>query len=222
MRILFIEDDKETAQTIKEELESYFVVEVVHTGEDGEYQAYVNDYDVILLDYMLPGINGIEVCTKIRAANNGVPILMLTANDDIPNKVGALEAGADDYLTKPFNFDELLARIRALLRRQRTVTGTNILKVEDLIYDVNKKVVTRHGIPLTLRRKELYLLEYLMRNAGQIITREMIFNHVWDSENDSLTNTIDVHIKYLRDRVDKNFDKKLIKTVHGLGYKIEA
>ena len=139
MRILLIEDDKDTAQTIKEELKNYFVIEVVHTGEEGEYHAQINEYDVIIIDYMLPGINGVEVCTKIRAANNCVPILMLTGTNAIPNIVGAFEAGVDDYLLKPFNFDELIARVRALMRRPQNFINTCMLQVDDLVFDVNKK-----------------------------------------------------------------------------------
>lgn len=222
MRVLIIEDDHEMAQTIKEELKQFFLVDVVHTGEEGEYQASVNEYDAIIMDYMLPGINGMEVIQKIRSTNNNTPILMLTGNSTLDVKVDSLNEGADDYLVKPFHFSELLARVRAIMRRQNMSSKMNILVVGDLVLDVNSKIVTRNGVPITLRRKELYLLEYLMRNAGQVITREMILNHVWDTEFDSLTNLIDVHIKYLRDRIDRNFDKKLIKTIHGIGYKIEA
>lgn len=222
MRVLIIEDDHEMAQTIKEELKQFFLVDVVHTGEEGEYQASVNEYDAIIMDYMLPGINGMEVIQKIRSTNNNTPILMLTGNSTLDVKVDSLNEGADDYLVKPFHFSELLARVRAIMRRQNMSSKMNILVVGDLVLDVNSKIVTRNGVPITLRRKELYLLEYLMRNAGQVITREMILNHVWDTEFDSLTNLIDVHIKYLRDRIDRNFDKKLIKTIHGNGYKIEA
>lgn len=222
MRILIIEDDKETAQTLKEELGKYFVVELALSGEDGEYKSQINNYDLIILDYILPDINGLEVCIKIRANRIHTPILMLTGQQEMQKKVEALNSGADDYLTKPFSFDELLARIRAILRRgPKTLTSNNI-SVGDLILDLHRKIVKRKGVSIFLRRKELYILEYLMRNQGKVITREMILDHVWDSMSDSLTNTIDVHIKYLRDSVDKPFDKKLIKTIYGLGYKIEA
>lgn len=222
MKILLVEDDKETAHTVRDELKHYFVVDLAYTGEDGEYKIQANEYDVVIIDYMLPDMNGIELCTRIREANNLVPILMLTGTSAVPTIVGAFDAGVDDYVVKPFNFDELLARIRALMRRPRNLVSKNILKVDNLTFDVNKKVVMRDGVAITLRRKELHLLEYLMRNAGQIITREMIMNHVWDSDNDSFTNMIDVHIKFLRDAVDRKFNKKLIKTVHGLGYKMEG
>lgn len=178
MRVLLIEDDHVTAQTIKDELKQYFLVDVVHTGEEGEYQASVNEYDAIIMDYMLPGLNGMEVIQKIRSTNNFTPILMLTGTNTLDVKVDSLNEGADDYLVKPFHFPELLARVRALMRRQNMSAKMNILVLDDLVLDVNSKIVTRNGVPITLRRKELYLLEYLMRNAGQVITREMILNHV--------------------------------------------
>jgi len=221
MRILLIEDDKQMALTIKERLNGYYIVEVVHTGEEGEYNAQINEYDVILLDYVLPDKQGIQVCRTIRAAGVKDPILILTGQFEVDKKVEALDSGADDYLIKPFSFEELFARIRALLRRQNTVQTSSLLTVGDLTLDTARRIVKRNKKVIPLRRKELYLLEYLMRNPGRIITRDMIFDHVWDSTNESMTNIVDVHIKYLRDRIDKSFSKKLIKTVHGLGYKIE-
>lgn len=222
MRILLIEDDPQTAQTVKEELEKQFIVEVANSGVDGEYQAHVNKYDLIILDYMLPDINGIDVCKSIRSSGNHAAILMLTGEAEVSNKVQALESGADDYLTKPFSFDELRARIKALLRRQSGTFSSNILQLADLSFDIDKKIVKRNGIPIELRRKELYLLEYLMRNCGRVVTREMILDHAWDSASEPMTNTVDVHINYLREKIDKPFAKKLIKTAHGLGYKMEA
>ncbi|MEK7572121.1 MAG: response regulator transcription factor [Patescibacteria group bacterium] len=222
MRILLIEDQVHMALTIKETLEKSYIVEVAYTGEDGLSLAQNNMYDLIILDYIMPDINGLFICKHLRKNEVKAPILMLTAQLDIQKKVIALDAGADDYLTKPFSFDELQARIRALLRRKNTESGSNILTVGNLIFDLNKKVIKRDGQKISLRRKEQYLLEYLMRNAGYTITREMIFDHVWDSANESFSNIVDVHIKYLRDQIDKPFDKKMIKTVHGFGYKIEA
>jgi len=222
MRLLIIEDHKDTALTLKEEFAKHFVTEIAYTGEDGEYKAQVNGYDVIVLDYLLPDINGLEICKKLRENNIQAPIIMLTGENTTQKKVALLDAGADDYVTKPFNFEELLARIRALLRRNSETFQTNVLSLADLCLDAQRKTVTREKTSITLRRKEFYLLEYLMRNAGRVVTREMILNHAWDSSTESVNNIVDVHIKYLRDRIDKPFEKKLIKTIHGLGYKIEA
>ena len=159
-------------------------------------------------------------CKKIRKSGHSMPILMVTGQSEIEKKVMALDAGADDFLIKPFQFAELTARVRALLRRRKTDLIPMTLIVEDLIFDVSKRVVKRNGNIINLRRKELHLLEYLMQNNGQVLTREMILDHIRDSTNDSITNIVDVHIKYLRDKIDKPFGKKLIKTIYGMGYKI--
>jgi DNA-binding response OmpR family regulator len=222
MKLLFIEDDKELAETLKEELENYFTVDLAFSGEEGEYAAFVNGYDVIVIDYNLPGINGIEVCKKIRESRIAIPILMLTGEVEVAKKIDALNSGVDDYLTKPFVFGELLARIKALLRRPPQTLYSNIISVGDLIIDIDNQHVSRNGKPITLRKKEFHLLEYLARNVGRVITRDMILDHVWESIEEPVTNTVDVHIKYLRDHIDKEFDKKLIKTVHGMGYKLEV
>ena len=208
--------------TLKEELGKDYILETSFTGEDGEYRAEIDEYDLMILDLGLPDIDGFEICKKVRKNRMNVPILVLTGEDDLETKVSLLEAGADDYLTKPFTFAELKARIRALLRRQHQTFASNILSIGDLTLDINKKIAKRGMRIISLRRKEFYLLEYLIRNAGTVLSRGMIMDHVWDSESDSLTNIVDVHIKYLRDQIDRPFDKKLIKTVHGLGYKIEA
>ena len=222
MKALFIEDDKELAETLKEELSSRFIIDLAFSGEEGEYNSFVNDYDVIIIDYNLPGINGIEVCRKIREGNIRTPILMLTGEVEVSKKIEALNSGADDYLTKPFVLEELLARIKALLRRPPQMLHSNIISIGDLTIDTDNQQVARNGKTILLRKKEFHLLEYLARNEGRIITREMILDHVWESLEEPITNTIDVHIKYLRDHIDKEFDKKLIKTVHGMGYKIEG
>jgi len=222
MKILLIEDDKQMAKTIKEGLKDYYVVDVAYTGENGDFQAQVNDYDTIIIDIVLPDIDGITVCKKIREAEIKAPILMLTGKTQVRDKVTALDAGADDYLTKPFSFAELLARVRALIRRNPDTLVSNKLSVGNLTLDVASKTVKRKGTKIPLRRKKFNLLEYLMRNQGIVVTRSMILEHVWDSETNPMTNTVDVHIKSLRDKVDRPFQKSLIKTVHGLGYKIEA
>lgn len=221
MKLLLIEDDKQTAKTIKEAMKDYYAVDVVYTGEDGDFRAQVNDYDTIIIDIVLPDIDGITVCKRIREAGIKTPILVLTGKVQVRDKVTALDAGADDYLTKPFSFAELLARVRALMRRNPDTLSSNKLFVGDLNLDVSSNTARRRGRKISLRRKEFSLLEFLMRNSGRVVTRSMILEHVWESETDPVTNTIDVHIKSLRDKVDRPFEKSLIKTVHGLGYKLE-
>jgi two-component system OmpR family response regulator len=171
---------------------------------------------------MLPDFDGIQICREIRQAKVKTPILMLTGKSSVTAKVEALDVGADDYLTKPFNLKELSARIRALTRRNVNSLPTNTISVGDLTLDTTSKIVKYKDKKITLRRKEFRLLEFLMRNQGKVVTREMILEHVWDSNTDTITNTIDVHIKYLRDDVDKPFGTNMIKTIHGLGYKFEA
>ncbi len=222
MKILIIEDDRQTAETIRDVMKDYYAVDVAYTGEDGEYQASVNEYDVIVLDVVLPDIDGVEVCKRIRENEIKTPILMLTGKTETKDKVTALDSGADDYLTKPFKFAELLARIRALMRRAPSTLDSNTLSVGNLSLDIGTNMVKRNDKTIPLRRKEFGLLEYLMRNRGRVLTRSMILEHVWDSDTDPITNTVDVHINYLRDKIDKPFTDQLIKTVHGLGYKIEA
>ncbi len=222
MRLLLVDDDKDTALTIKEELARNYITDIAFNGENGEYQAYINEYDLIILDLLLPDINGIEVCRKIRRNGIKTPILMLTGHSEIQNKITALDSGADDYLTKPFDISELLARIRAILRRQTDTFTSNTLAVGNLEINLDKKTVTREDRSIFLRRKEFDLLEYLVRNRGKVLSRTMILDHVWENVDNPGTNTIDVHIKYLRDRIDRPFDKKLIKTIRGFGYKIET
>ncbi len=222
MKILLIDDDLQMASTIKDLLSVFFTVEICSGATDGESIIYSNEYDLVILDILLGDGNGIEICRKIRENNYTMPILVLTGKIEIEYKVRALNCGADDYLTKPFNTEELIARIRALLRRQRSGFVTNTLTIGDLTLDLEKRKVIRGKNVIPLRRKEFSLLEYLIRNAGRVMTRDMILDHLWDSDTDSLTNLVDVHIKYLRDQLDKPYRKKMIKTVHGIGYKIEA
>jgi DNA-binding response OmpR family regulator len=222
MRILIVEDLEDLALSIKEELKPTYAVDICTTGKDGSYQARTNEYDLIILDIQLPDISGIQVCSEIRSDGIATPILMLTGESEIESKVIALDTGADDYLTKPFKFEELTARIRALMRRTQDTMTTNRITVEDLTLDTALRTVNRGNKAIKLRRKEFDLLEYMMRNAGKVLTRSMILEHVWDNNVDFFTNAIDVHIKYLRDQVDRPFKKKLIKTVHGLGYKLQG
>ncbi len=222
MRILIIEDEKDMAATLRDLLKKNYTVDVAYSGKSGIHQAKVNDYDLITIDVALPDISGLIVCETIRKEKILCPIIMVTAHHDPQEKVRAFDVCADDYLTKPFNFEELRARIRALLRRPRQLVTEEVLRIDSLELDPERRVVNREGQSVNLRRKEFDLLEYLMRNKGRVLTRSMILDHVWDNNVDPFTNAIDVHIKHLRDKIDRPFSKKLIQTVHGLGYKIES
>lgn len=223
MRILIVEDEHKIADALKRGLEQErFAVDVAYTGNEGLTYATVREsYDVLVLDRMLPGeVDGIEICKKVREAGNHVPILMLTAKDKTADRVEGLNAGADDYLVKPFAFEELLARINALLRRSKESSGA-VLQVHDLELDPAAFTVQRGGKPIQLSKKEFALLEYLMRNAGRILTKDNIIAHVWDYDADVLTNTVEVYIGYLRNKIDKPFGgQQLIHTVRGFGYRV--
>ena len=221
MRVLLIDDEKNLAIAIRESLSKYFVIDVAYNGQDGEYLAHINEYDLILLDYILPDISGVELCKKLRMANIKVPILFVTVKYAIRDKVLALDAGADDYILKPFSVKELHARIRALIRRGSHIYNDDVLKADNLVLDVAKRTVVRNEKEIYLRRKEFNLLEYMLRNQNRVLTRAMILDHVWEGGMEELSNTVDVHVKYLRDKIDKSYKRKLIKTVHGLGYKLE-
>ncbi len=218
MRILVVEDEKKLASFVRRALkEKRYAVDVAYDGNEGLFLADVNQYDLIILDIMLPNKDGISICRQLRKNNNDVPILMLTARDDIEDKITGLDAGADDYLTKPFAFGELLARVRALTRRKQNVK-TNILKVADLELDRLTHKVTRAGKAIELTGTEYILLEYLMLNADQVLTRTMISEHVWNDDFQAFSNVINVYINYLRKKIDGGFDKKLIHSVRGTGY----
>ena len=222
MRILIVEDEHRIANSIKKGLEQErYAVDVAYTGTDGYDLASTEDYDLILLDIMLPEMNGIEICKELRKNKIHIPILMLTAKGQTEDKVVGLDAGADDYMTKPFSFDELLARVRALTRRKGTIVNTN-LSVEDLVLDKKLFSVKRDGQEIKLSSKEFSLLEYLITNKNTIITKDQIISHVWDYDADILPNTIEVYIKNLRNKIDKPFKnrKPLIHTVRGFGYRI--
>lgn len=218
MRILVVEDEKKIASFIERGLkEQHYAVDVATDGTLGSSLADVNDYDLIILDAMLPGKDGFSICREVRAAKPEVLILMVTARDSVKDKVRGFEAGADDYLTKPFAFEELLARVGALLRR-KTTKKTNTLNVADLELDRLKHTVKRAGKDIPVTSKEYALLEYLMLNAGDVVTRTMITEHVWNEDFDSFSNVIDVYINHLRNKVDKDFKKPLIHSVRGTGY----
>lgn len=218
MRLLLVEDDTRMANFIAKGLrESSYAVDVASDGEAGVYQAELNEYDAIILDVMLPQKNGIEVCRYLRTNGKTVPILMLTARDAVEDRITGLDCGADDYLTKPFAFGELLARIRALLRRSGEIREERI-KIVDLEIDTSARRAWRAEREIELTAKEYALLEYLARQKGRIIGRAEIAEHVWDENFDAFSNLIDVYIKRLRSKMDEGFDRQLIHTKRGAGY----
>ncbi len=218
MRILVVEDEKKVAGFIKKGLEEEtYAVDVAHDGAEGFYLGKENQYDLIILDWMLPEMDGLEILQKLRQSEVDTPILLLTAKDTVDDKVTGLNKGADDYLTKPFAFSELLARVRVLLRRGQKETKT-ILTLGDLTLDLVSHKVRRGDEDIELTSKEYSLLEYFMRNPGKVLTRTMIAEHVWDYNFDTFTNVIDVYINHLRKKIDKNFPKKLLHTMRGVGY----
>lgn len=222
MRLLVVEDEKKVASFLKKGLEEeYYAVDVAYDGEQALYMIELNDYDLVLLDIMLPRIDGMAVLRRIRENSNFVPILMVTAKDSVDNIVEGLDAGCDDYLTKPFAFGELLARIRALLRRDKEAK-TPILEVADLRLSPLTHEVTRCDRNIDLTAKEYALLEYFMRNPNRVLTRTMISEHVWDYHFDSDTNVVDVYVNFLRKKIDRDFDIKLIHTIRGVGYMIKG
>jgi heavy metal response regulator len=218
MRILVVEDEKKVASFIKRGLEEeHYEVDLAGDGEQGLAMAETNVYDLILMDLMLPKLDGLAVVKELRRKQISTPVLCLTAKDTVDDIVSGLDSGSDDYLTKPFAFAELLARVRALVRRGTKDRGAEI-RFSDLRLDPVAHKVWRGGKELELTAKEYALLEYMMRNPNQVLTRTMIAEHVWDYTFDSFTNIIDVYVNYLRKKVDKDFDKKLIHTVRGVGY----
>ena len=221
MRILVIEDEKKIAEFIRRGLkEEGYSVDVAYDGQQGYQLAHLNEYDLIILDLMLPKIDGLSLCRQLRQEKITIPILILTVRDSVKDKVTGLDAGANDYLTKPFAFEELLARCRALLRSYGESEPTK-LKVADLEFDLLSRRVTRAGREIELTVKESSLLEYLMRQAGRVVTRTMIAEHVWDMNFDSFTNVIDVYINRLRQKIDRGFERPLIHTIRGRGYMIK-
>jgi len=220
MRILLVEDEEKVSRFIVRGLTAErFAVDAAADGSRGLELATTYNYDLIVLDLMLPGLSGTEVLHQIRRTDHRVPILMLTARDAVADKVEHLEAGADDYLTKPFAFAELMARVKALLRRG-SVERPNVLRVGDLEVDRLSQQVRRAGQRIELTAKEYALLEYLAANAGRVLSRTMIIDHVWDQSFDGATNIVDVYVRHLRTKVDEGHNKKLIRTVRGVGYKI--
>ena len=222
MRILIIEDEKKLAISLKKVLETEsYAVDIIHDGQEGYEAAAIEPYDLIILDLGLPTMDGITVSKKLRQEDIKIPILMLTARDSINDKIQGLDSGADDYLVKPFEFEELLARIRALIRRSTPDTDP-ILEIETLKLDPASKKVTRKNKEITLSAKEYGLLEYLMRHPGQILSKQQLLEHAWDAGTDPFSNVVDVYIGYLRNKIEKPFpkEKPLIETIKGMGYRI--
>lgn len=221
MRILVIEDEIKLALAIKQALKvQAHAVDVANSGDEGLEQALSEDYDLIILDRMLPELDGIEILSKLRSERVTTPILMLTAKGQLDDKITGLDAGADDYLVKPFSFEELFARMRALSRRPAQVT-TTVLQLDDLVLDPKTLAVSRDNRAIKLSTKEFALLEYLLRHQNEIISKEQLVTHVWDYDADVLPSTVEVHIKHLRDKIDAPFKTKLLHTHRGFGYQLK-
>lgn len=222
MKVLIIDDNQSLIASLKTHLEKKYQIESCNSGQEALRETGSTQYDLIVLDLSLPDIDGEVICQKLRNKGVATPILILTADEKIASKVKLLDLGADDYLLKPFKIGELQARIRALIRRAPASRGFhNLLEVGDLIFDIQRRRVERNGVDISLRRKELDILEYLMRNQGKVVTRTMILENVWEHGSERWNNTVDVHIKYLRDKIDRPFEYRLIKTIYGLGYMID-
>jgi two-component system copper resistance phosphate regulon response regulator CusR len=224
MRVLIVEDEHKIAQSLKKGLEQEkFSIDLAYTGTEGYDLASTEEYDAMILDLMLPGMDGFEICRKLREEGNHTPIIVLTARSELDDKIEGLNTGADDYLTKPFAFEELLARLRALLRRPKTSLDTT-LKCADLALNPATFMVTRKDRAISLSKTEYSLLEYLMRNVGKTLSKDQIISHVWDYDADILPNTVERYMGYLRTKLEGPFKKspKLIHTVRGFGYILEC
>lgn len=221
MRVLVIEDEPKVARTIAKALESdYFAVDVATDGEEGLQLLTEIDYDAAVMDWNLPKLDGLTLIRRLRKLQSGVRLLVVGVRQNVSDCVCALDSGADDYLTKPFACEELVARLHALLRRPRELL--DVMRVEDLELDRTRRTVTRAGRPIVLTQREYALLEYLMRNAGRTVTRTMVVEHVWNLAFEGFTNIVDVYINYLRHKIDNGFDKPLIRTTRGVGYRIAS
>jgi len=223
MKILIVEDEPKTGDYLRQGLsEAGFVVDLVRTGPDGLHLGRTGDYDLLILDVMLPGLDGWQILQGLRSEGKDMPVLFLTARDQVEDRVRGLELGADDYLVKPFAFTELLARVRTLLRRSKSAQPQNTLQVADLELDLLRRRVSRAGRKLELTAKEFALLELFMRRQGEVLPRALIASQVWDMNFDSDTNVVEVAVRRLRAKVDDAFEPKLIRTVRGMGYVLEA
>lgn len=223
MHILVVEDEKRLANLVRRALEEEgHVVDVSYDGAEALEMAEGTDYDLLVLDLMLPHVDGIELCRRLRSAGKDTRILMLTARDAVEDRVLGLESGADDYLVKPFSFAELLARVKALSRRQVQAQTEQELHSGDLVLDLARHEARRGERVIELTAKEFQLLEYLMRNSGRVLTRTQILDHVWGYNFDSFSNVVDIYVHYLRNKIDRDFPEPLIKTVRGVGYTLKA
>jgi two-component system OmpR family response regulator len=223
MRILIVEDDEQIASFVKKGLEQAgFAVDQVSDGEYGQQMAELNPYDAMIIDIMLPGRDGYSVIEALRSRGNTTPILVLSARSSLDDKLKGFRSGSDDYLTKPFSFSELLARVQALLRRTTRGQSQNVLVVGDLQMDLLSRTVCRSSREIELQPREFSLLEYLMRNSGNVVSKTMILEHVWDYHFDPQTNVVDVLVHRLRNKIDKDFQTKLIQTVRGVGYVLKV
>ena len=223
MHILVVEDEKRLANLVRRALEEEgHVVDVSHDGAEALEMAQATNYDLLVLDLMLPHLDGVEVCRRLRGDGKDTRILMLTARDAVDDRVHGLEAGADDYLIKPFSFAELLARVKALARRQVQPQAEQELRAGDLVLDLGRREARRGDTVIELTAKEFQLLEFLMRNAGNVLTRTQILDHVWGYNFDSFSNVVDIYVHYLRNKIDRDFPEPLIRTVRGVGYSLKT
>lgn len=221
MKLLVIDDNDALVRSLKDFLGKDFVIDAAGTATEGLQLAMARSYDVIILDISLPDGSGNDVCREIRAANIATPILILSTMGSVRNRVDLLTIGADDYVVKPFSLLELRARLFALMRRMPDTRDTTVLTVGDIVINMNNRSVQRAGQEIKLRRKEFDILEFLVRNSGQVVSRSMIVDHIWEADTDRWQNTVDVHIKHLRDKIDRPFGAPLIKTAYGIGYVLE-
>jgi DNA-binding response OmpR family regulator len=222
MRILIVEDERHLAKILKKGLEENgFIVDMCHEGEEGLYMAETYPFDAILLDILLPKMDGLSILNRLRAKNIGVPVLMLTAKGELEDRVNGLNTGADDYIVKPFDFQELLARLNAVIRRSSN-KASPVISIDDLTINMHLKTVTRSGKEIQLSTKEYSLLEYLVLNSGRVISRTELTEHMYDTDFDLDSNVIDVYVNYLRNKIDNGFGRQLVRTVRGAGYVLKG
>lgn len=221
MNILYIEDNFELSETIKNKLKSKYNIDIEGNGVDGVKKTEGKEYDLIILDYFLPDMTGLEICKKIREYDKKTPILIFTTNENKEDIVNALDAGADDYLTKPFDFNELEARIRTLIRRNNINKEGKVIKLGNLLLDTSKQLIICNKQILELSRQEYLLLKYILINKGKLVSRQELYEHVWGDENYYNSNTIDVHIKRIRNKIKEVSDESYIRSIYGLGYRTE-
>jgi DNA-binding response OmpR family regulator len=218
MRVLLVEDDRGIISFLEKGLrEAKYALDIAQDGDDALYKTSLNEYDAIILDIMIPGRDGLEVCRELRSLGSKVPVIMLTARDDVQDRVLGLDVGADDYLTKPFQVSELLARLRAVMRRGPALKST-VIEIDDLRIDTSAQTVNRGVRALSLTAREYSLIEYLARNVDRVVSRTELTEHVWDERYDSYSNVIDVHINHLRQKIDRESERPLIHTRRGVGY----